>query len=64
MNWHLFLDVVAWAIAPFSTSFAFVLLTGIIGRVRSDASIALVGMIMFYVNLILATLCWAWIIAG
>lgn len=64
MNWHLFLDAVAWAIVPFSTLFAFLLLTGIIGGLRREASIGLTSMLMFYFNLLLATVCWAWIIAS
>ena len=64
MNLPLFLDVVAWIIVPFSTMFAFVLLMGIIGRMRRAASITLIGMTMFYFNLSITALCWAWIVAA
>ena len=58
MNLHLFLDVVAWIWGVFFTV-VFVCVT--IDRGNKQGNCSQLRWIIFF---ILATLCWAWIVAG
>lgn len=65
MNWHLFLDEIAWPLGMFSSvAVLFIVIARYKIRKRFAAIWKKEDGVLLWLLLILATLCWAWIIAG